>query len=117
MQGGNIGHHHCTVDHCGLRHEGNGNVLHLSPQIVQDGNGVEDGGLHLGLDHIGVGLGLDEVEQVEFYALDASGNEHTYWPQPGADPNDPERKLVGLILRIEVSPYGVIERVWEVPSV
>ena len=60
---------------------------------------------------------LDEVEQVEFYALDASGNEHTYWPQPGADPNDPERKLVGLILRIEVSPYGVIERVWEVPSV
>ncbi len=60
---------------------------------------------------------LNEVEQVEFYALDAAGNEHTFWPQPGVDPNDPERALVGIILRIDAAPYGVVERIWEVPSV
>ena len=60
---------------------------------------------------------LEGVEQVEFYALDAAGNEHTYWPQPGVDATDPDRRLVGLILRIDIAPYGVIERIWEVPSV
>ena len=60
---------------------------------------------------------LQEVEQVEFYALDISGNEHTFWPVAGRDTTDPGLALAGIILRIEIAPYGVVERVWEVPSV
>jgi len=60
---------------------------------------------------------LTDVEQVEFYALDGSGNEHTFWPQTGASSEDPATALVGIILRIEIAPYGVVERIWEVPSV
>lgn len=60
---------------------------------------------------------LEEVEQVEFFALDASGNEHMFWPLPGRDATDPQTALAGIIMRIELEPYGVIERVWEVPSV
>ncbi len=60
---------------------------------------------------------LHDVERVEFYALDVSGNEHTFWPAVGADPNDPALALAGIVLRIELAPFGVIERIWEVPSV
>ena len=60
---------------------------------------------------------LHEVDRIEFYALDASGNEHTFWPQAGTDQQDPALALVGIVLRIEIAPYGVVERVWEVPSV
>ena len=60
---------------------------------------------------------LNDVEQVEFYALDGSGNEHTFWPQGAANQQDPALALVGIIMRIEIQPYGVVERVWEVPSV
>lgn len=58
---------------------------------------------------------LENVERVEFYALDASGNEHTFWPQ--TVPGDPSTSLVGIVLRVELEPFGVIERIWEVPSV
>ncbi len=60
---------------------------------------------------------LEDVEQVEFYALDGSGNEHTFWPQAGVSNQDPATALVGIIMRIELAPYGVVERIWEVPSV
>ena len=61
---------------------------------------------------------LENVERVEFYALDASGNEHTFWPQTGLGPgNDPATSLVGIVLRVEMEPFGVVERIWEVPSV
>ena len=60
---------------------------------------------------------LENVQRLEFFAIDASGNEHTFWPQPGATPNDPDRKLVGIMMQIELAPYGVVERIWEVPSV
>ena len=56
---------------------------------------------------------LEDVEQVEFYALDAGGNEHTFWPTAGAGDGD---SIVGIVLRIDVAPFGVVERVWEVPS-
>jgi general secretion pathway protein J len=59
---------------------------------------------------------LRDVERIEFYAVDASGNEHTFWPQP-ASTGDPSLALVGVIMRIEIVPYGVVERIWEVPSV
>jgi general secretion pathway protein J len=60
---------------------------------------------------------LHDVERMEFFALDVSGNEHSYWPVPGMDVNDPQFALAGVILRIEMAPFGVVERVWEVPSV
>jgi len=60
---------------------------------------------------------LQDVEQVEFYAVDGSGNEHTFWPQTGARSQDPATALVAIIMRIELAPYGVVERIWEVPSV
>ena len=60
---------------------------------------------------------LTEIEQLEFFALDASGNEYTFWPVPGANPSDPNTALAGILMRIEIPPFGVIERVWEVPSV
>ena len=52
---------------------------------------------------------------MEVYGLDESGNEHPFWPNPGV--TGPGLQLVGVIVRIEVEPFGVIERIWEVPSV
>lgn len=60
---------------------------------------------------------LTDVEQLEFFALDASGNEYTFWPVPGANPSDPGTALAGILMRIDIAPFGLIERVWEVPSV
>jgi len=60
---------------------------------------------------------LENVQRVEFYALDASGNEHTFWPQTGLSSPDPSTSLVGIVLRVEIEPFGVVERIWEVPSV
>ena len=59
---------------------------------------------------------LSEVERVEFFALDMSGNEHTFWPVAGST-TTPEMALVGIVMRIELAPFGLVERVWEVPSV
>lgn len=62
---------------------------------------------------------LEQVERLEFYALDGNGNEHTFWPVTDflAAESDPQSALVGVIMRIELPPFGVVERVWEVPSV
>ncbi|MEZ5561151.1 MAG: type II secretion system minor pseudopilin GspJ [Pseudomonadales bacterium] len=60
---------------------------------------------------------LTGVEQVEFYALDAAGNEYSFWPQDGANPADPSTRLAGIVMRLDLPPYGVVERVWAVPSV
>jgi hypothetical protein len=57
---------------------------------------------------------LEDVERLEFYALDNFGNEHTYWPQPGLPP---DVQLVAVIARIDLPTFGVVERVWEIPDV
>ncbi|MEM9624496.1 MAG: type II secretion system minor pseudopilin GspJ [Pseudomonadota bacterium] len=59
---------------------------------------------------------LSEVERVEFFALDISGNEYAFWPPPGYAPTNPDTQLGGIVLRIEMAPFGVIERIWEVPN-
>jgi general secretion pathway protein J len=59
---------------------------------------------------------LTNVEQIEFFAMDASGNEYSFWPQAGVDPNDPERRLAGILMRIDAAPFGVVERLWAVPE-
>ena len=58
---------------------------------------------------------LEDVKRVEFYVLDIQGEEHKFWPpmrqsEQVADP-------IAIILRIEIAPFGVIERIWQVPSV
>ena len=55
---------------------------------------------------------LEDVERVEFFAIDTAANEHLFWPALGATP---DVGLAGIIVRLEVPPFGVIERVWEVP--
>lgn len=55
---------------------------------------------------------LEDVERVEFFAIDTAANEHLFWPALGASP---DIGLAGIIVRMEVPPFGVIERVWEVP--
>ncbi len=58
---------------------------------------------------------LEGVSQVEFFALDVSGNEYAFWPATVANSN-PDQALAGIIMRLEVAPFGAIERVWEVPT-
>ena len=61
---------------------------------------------------------LTEVEQVAFFAVDASGNEHSFWPRAtGGGPVDPDAQLAGIIMRIEIAPFGVVERLWPVPRI
>jgi general secretion pathway protein J len=57
---------------------------------------------------------LSDVEQIEFYALDVSGNEHSFWPLEGDLRVDPNAALAGIVLRIDIRPFGVVERLWPV---
>ncbi len=59
---------------------------------------------------------LQGVEQAEFFALDMSGNEHSFWPPAGDFRNDPNLQLAAVVLRIDAAPFGVVERVWPVPN-
>jgi len=60
---------------------------------------------------------LSGVKQIEFFALDVSGNEHSFWPLLGDYATDPDAALAGIIMRLEIEPFGVVERVWAVPSI
>lgn len=57
---------------------------------------------------------LEDVQRLEFFVIDNGGNEHTFWPQPGA-PGGVE--VLAIIMRIELPIYGVVERIWEIPNV
>lgn len=57
---------------------------------------------------------LSDVEQIEFFALDVSGNEHSFWPLAGGLASNPGTQLAGIILRIDIEPFGAVERVWPV---
>ncbi len=54
---------------------------------------------------------LENIEAIEFVAVDNFGNEHAYWPQPSLPP---EIKIVGLIARVDLPSLGVVERIWEI---
>lgn len=60
---------------------------------------------------------LTDVNQVEFFAIDVSGNEHSFWPLDGDLGLDPSARLAGILLRIDVRPFGAVERLWPVPAV
>ncbi len=52
---------------------------------------------------------LSDVEQVEFFALDANGDEHGFWPtELGGAP------LAAIVMRLECEPFGIVERIWPV---
>lgn len=59
---------------------------------------------------------LTGVTNLEVLAVDVSGNEYAFWPVAGSQ-GDPSRALAGILLRFEMEPYGVIERLWAVPDV
>lgn len=60
---------------------------------------------------------LHDVERIEFFALDVSGNEHNFWPlAQGGVPPSPDAQLAGIVLRLDVPPFGSVERVWPVPT-
>ena len=58
---------------------------------------------------------LEDVKRVEFYVLDIQGEEHKFWPPMRQ--NEQVADPIAIILRIEIAPFGVIERIWQVPSV
>ena len=64
---------------------------------------------------------LENVEAIEFFAVDQLGNEHRQWPlDPEANVVTEEGEalyLAAILVRAEVAPYGMIERIWQVPSV
>ena len=51
---------------------------------------------------------LREVEGVEFLALDASGEEHSFWPLQATA----GAQLAAVIMRLDCEPFGVVERIW-----
>ena len=61
---------------------------------------------------------LEEVDSVEFFALDVGGNEHSFWPLDtgGGDP-DPANRLTAIGVRFTAVPWGDVERVWLVPAI
>ena len=60
---------------------------------------------------------LSDVDQVEFFAVDVSGQEHTYWPLLGEDAGHSDRRLAAIVMRLESVPFGVVERIWSVPGI
>jgi general secretion pathway protein J len=60
---------------------------------------------------------LDDVELLEFVAIDTAGNEHTFWPQEAGETSlDPNLRLAAVLMRIEVQPFGLVERLWPIPG-
>jgi len=58
---------------------------------------------------------LADVELVEFFAVDGAGNQHSFWPRVDGATPDPSTRLAGVLMRIEIPPFGVVERLWPVP--
>ena len=56
---------------------------------------------------------LSDVSNIEFFGLDLDGEEHTFWP---IEQSSDKTSLIAVILRMEVKPFGIIERIWPVPT-
>lgn len=57
---------------------------------------------------------LSDVDQVEFFALDAGGGEHGFWPRQEAEDGPIDVPLTAIIMRLEFEPFGIVERIWPV---
>ena len=60
---------------------------------------------------------LGDVDRLEFFALDVSGGEHSFWPLIGDLAADPNSQVAAIMMRIEIKPFGLVERIWPVPGV
>lgn len=60
---------------------------------------------------------LSNVDRLEFFALDVSGNEHSFWPLIGDLATDPNMRIAAILMRIELKPFGIVERIWPVPGI
>jgi general secretion pathway protein J len=58
---------------------------------------------------------LSDVEILQISAVDASGNEHEFWPLIGEVATDERARLVGIRVLLETTPFGEITRLWDVP--
>ena len=56
---------------------------------------------------------LSDISNIEFFGLDLNGEEHTFWP---IEQSSDTTSIIAIILRIEVKPFGIIERIWPVPN-
>jgi general secretion pathway protein J len=59
---------------------------------------------------------LHHVTALEVHAVDASGNEHAYWPLVGDQTTDPSLQLAGIEIRFDITPFGEVTRVWDLPQ-
>ncbi|MEM1436297.1 MAG: type II secretion system minor pseudopilin GspJ [Pseudomonadota bacterium] len=61
---------------------------------------------------------LTGVDRFEVFALDVAGNEYGFWPVAAANAENPNpaQRLAAIAVRLEVSPYGELERIWAVPE-
>jgi general secretion pathway protein J len=59
---------------------------------------------------------LHHVTALEVHALDAGGNDHAYWPLVGDQTTDPTLQLAGIKIRFDVTPFGEVTRIWDVPQ-
>ena len=60
---------------------------------------------------------LADVAEIEFFAVDVNGDEHSFWPVGAGGPGEPTLRLAAVLLRMELPPFGIVERIWPVPSV
>ncbi len=61
---------------------------------------------------------LSDVTELEFYAIDNIGNQHDRWPLDEDELNDMSDDFTGLVailMRVEIEPFGFIERLWQIP--
>ncbi len=88
---------------------------------------------------------LSDVKEVEFFAVDLAGNEHSFWPVAGSaaaaitagGTSGPDGSLTGdagaagagnggaastdsrlaaILVRMDIPPFGSVERIWPVPT-
>ncbi len=55
---------------------------------------------------------LSGVRDIEFTALDSRGEEHQFWPAQSQN----DARLAAIAVRLEVEPFGEINRLWLVPT-
>ena len=60
---------------------------------------------------------LRDVESLEFSVVDKAGNVHSFWPQVSTASSANGPTLAAIVMKIEAPPFGILERIWEVPGV
>ncbi len=59
---------------------------------------------------------LEGVESLDFVAVDETGEEHRFWPTAAATVDGSPIRLAAVIVRLEIAPFGEVERLWPVAA-